>query len=61
MNKLIPFSPSCISGDSCCNPFSLGHFSKFLEEQMPTVYIKSLRIGNNSIEVRSFVKEKKNG
>ncbi|XP_026676545.1 palmitoyl-protein thioesterase 1 [Diaphorina citri] len=37
-------------GDSCCNPFSLGHFSKFLEEQMPTVYIKSLRIGNNSIE-----------
>ncbi|XP_059488752.1 palmitoyl-protein thioesterase 1 [Neocloeon triangulifer] len=37
-------------GDSCCNPISLGGFSKHLEEYLPGVYVHSLRIGNNIIE-----------
>lgn len=37
-------------GDSCCNPFSIGGFKKFLEESMPGVYVNSLRIGSNMIE-----------
>uniref|UniRef100_A0A8D8UP94 Palmitoyl-protein thioesterase 1 n=1 Tax=Cacopsylla melanoneura TaxID=428564 RepID=A0A8D8UP94_9HEMI len=37
-------------GDSCCNPFSLGHFSKFLDEQLPHVYVKSLQIGDGIVQ-----------
>lgn len=37
-------------GDSCCNPFSLGGFKKFLATQLPSVYIKSLQIGKNPVE-----------
>lgn len=37
-------------GDSCCNPLSLGHLIKTVEKQIPGIYVKSIRIGNN-IEV----------
>ncbi|CAB3380702.1 Hypothetical predicted protein [Cloeon dipterum] len=37
-------------GDSCCNPYSLGYFAKELEEDIPGVYVHSLRIGNNFAE-----------
>jgi len=37
-------------GDSCCNPLSMGHIKKTLEEQMPGVYVISLRIGDNVIQ-----------
>ena len=36
----------CIfSGDVCCNPLSLGGLQKFIEEQIPGVYVLSLKIG----------------
>ncbi|XP_026480291.1 palmitoyl-protein thioesterase 1-like [Ctenocephalides felis] len=38
-------------GDSCCFPFSIGGFSKRLQEKLlPGVYIHSIRIGNNEFE-----------
>lgn len=37
-------------GDSCCFSFSLGKMKKMLEEQIPNVYVKSLKIGKNMIE-----------
>jgi len=37
-------------GDSCCNPQSMGHIKKTLEEQIPGVYVLSLRIGDNVIQ-----------
>jgi palmitoyl-protein thioesterase len=39
------------AGDSCCNPLSLGGFTKRLAEYLPGVYVHSLRIGNNAVEV----------
>lgn len=32
-------------GDVCCNPLSLGGLQKFIEEQIPGVYVLSLKIG----------------
>ncbi|XP_011167607.1 palmitoyl-protein thioesterase 1 [Solenopsis invicta] len=37
-------------GDSCCFSFSLGRIREFLQEQIPGVYVHSIRIGNNEIE-----------
>ncbi|XP_043280933.1 palmitoyl-protein thioesterase 1 [Venturia canescens] len=37
-------------GDSCCFSFSLGQIKIILEEQIPNVYVKSIRIGNNEME-----------
>lgn len=37
-------------GDTCCTSFSLGGFKLFLEENIPNVYVNSLKIGNSSIE-----------
>ncbi|XP_075979003.1 palmitoyl-protein thioesterase 1 [Anticarsia gemmatalis] len=37
-------------GDTCCISFSLGGFKVFLEEQIPGVYVTSLRIGNSTVE-----------
>ncbi|XP_013775536.1 palmitoyl-protein thioesterase 1-like [Limulus polyphemus] len=37
-------------GDSCCNPLSMGSIKKFLEKNVPGVYVNSLMIGNNIIE-----------
>ncbi|XP_068618380.1 palmitoyl-protein thioesterase 1 [Battus philenor] len=37
-------------GDTCCVDFSLGSFKIFLENQIPGVYVISLRIGNSTIE-----------
>lgn len=36
------------SGDTCCFPFSLGGFKKFLEAELG-VYVKSLEIGNSIV------------
>ena len=38
-------------GDSCCNPLSMGAIKGLLEKQLPGVYVSSLRIGNNIVEV----------
>jgi len=37
-------------GDSCCNPFSMGSISKYLEKKIPGVYVHSLMIGDNVVE-----------
>ncbi|CAN7990682.1 unnamed protein product [Ixodes pacificus] len=37
-------------GDSCCNPLSLGGFTDFVKEQIPGVYINSLKIGDTMIQ-----------
>ncbi|XP_053203594.1 palmitoyl-protein thioesterase 1-like [Panonychus citri] len=34
-------------GDTCCDPLSLGSVIKLIENQVPSIYVKSLRIGNN--------------
>ncbi|XP_076055849.1 palmitoyl-protein thioesterase 1 isoform X1 [Oratosquilla oratoria] len=34
-------------GDCCCNPFSMGHIKKIIEEHVPGIYVKSLMIGPN--------------
>uniref|UniRef100_U5ESW4 Palmitoyl-protein thioesterase 1 n=1 Tax=Corethrella appendiculata TaxID=1370023 RepID=U5ESW4_9DIPT len=36
-------------GDSCCFPFSLGSFTKFLQKQLGNVYVKSLKIGESLV------------
>jgi len=37
-------------GDSCCNPFSMGSVTKYLEKQIPGVYVHSLMIGDNVVQ-----------
>ncbi|XP_045495750.1 palmitoyl-protein thioesterase 1 [Colias croceus] len=37
-------------GDTCCFSFSLGSFKIFLQEQIPGVYVHSLRVGNSTVE-----------
>ncbi|XP_053313153.1 palmitoyl-protein thioesterase 1 [Spea bombifrons] len=37
-------------GDSCCNPFSMGAIKKMVEEQIPGIYVLSLKIGNSITE-----------
>ncbi|XP_018420016.1 PREDICTED: palmitoyl-protein thioesterase 1 [Nanorana parkeri] len=33
-------------GDSCCNPMSMGGIKKLVEQQIPGIYVLSLKIGN---------------
>jgi len=40
-----------IVGDSCCNPLSMGSIKSMLESKIPGIYVRSLMIGNNIIEV----------
>ena len=44
-----PTSPS-LSGDSCCNPLSLGRLITLVEQQVPGIYVKSLQIGDDFME-----------
>ncbi|KAF7211499.1 transcript variant X1 [Nothobranchius furzeri] len=37
-------------GDSCCNPLSMGFIKKTIEEEIPGIYVLSLRIGKNVVE-----------
>lgn len=37
-------------GDSCCFSFSLGKIQEILQNELPGVYVNSIRIGNNVIE-----------
>jgi len=36
-------------GDTCCNPGSLGAIQKLIEQQIPGVFVHSLRIGNSTV------------
>ncbi|KAH9641665.1 hypothetical protein HF086_005111 [Spodoptera exigua] len=53
--KLISSKPTSIvlwhgMGDTCCVSFSLGGIKVFLENNIPGVYVTSLRIGNSTVE-----------
>ncbi|XP_073429042.1 palmitoyl-protein thioesterase 1 isoform X2 [Dendrobates tinctorius] len=37
-------------GDSCCNPFSMGGIKKMVEQQVPGIYVLSLKIGSTIAE-----------
>ncbi|XP_061597086.1 palmitoyl-protein thioesterase 1 [Cololabis saira] len=37
-------------GDSCCNPLSMGAMKKFIQQEIPGVYVLSLMIGKNVIQ-----------
>ncbi|KAK3578213.1 hypothetical protein CHS0354_020582 [Potamilus streckersoni] len=37
-------------GDCCCNPFSMGHIKKLIEENIQGIYVLSLEIGNSIVE-----------
>lgn len=39
------------SGDSCCNPLSMGAIKKLIETNITGVYVRSLEIGKNVEEV----------
>ena len=39
-------------GDSCCNPQSIGKISSFIEDKLPGVVIRSVRIGDTEEEDR---------
>lgn len=38
-------------GDSCCNPLSMGAIKKMIEEEISGIYVRSLMIGKNIVEV----------
>ncbi|XP_072273743.1 palmitoyl-protein thioesterase 1 [Pyxicephalus adspersus] len=37
-------------GDSCCNPLSMGSIKKMVEQQIPGIYVLSLKIGDNIVQ-----------
>ena len=39
-----------MTGDSCCNPLSLGKIVKEVEKEVPGIYTKSIQIGNGIVE-----------
>jgi len=39
------------TGDSCCNPQSMGYIKKIVEKKIPGIYVLSLKIGSNLIQV----------
>lgn len=45
----IPVFP--LAGDSCCNPMSMGYIQKLVEKKIPGIYVLSLKIGSNMIQV----------
>ncbi|XP_061870612.1 palmitoyl-protein thioesterase 1 isoform X2 [Colius striatus] len=38
------------SGDSCCNPQSMGYIKRIVEKKIPGIYVLSLKIGNNLVQ-----------
>ena len=45
-------------GDSCCNPLSLGRIQKMIEKEVPGIYVHSIRIGSDIVEVCVYVRAK---
>ncbi|KAJ3609005.1 hypothetical protein NHX12_023533 [Muraenolepis orangiensis] len=46
-NETLPLVMWHGMGDSCCNPLSLGAFKKMIQDEVPGIYVLSLRIGDN--------------
>lgn len=38
-------------GDSCCNPLSMGSIKKMVEEEISGIYVLSLMIGKDVVQV----------
>lgn len=51
MNSLIKKMFACPPGDSCCNPLSMGAIKKMIEGEIPGIYVLSLMIGKDVIQV----------
>ncbi|XP_077599144.1 palmitoyl-protein thioesterase 1 isoform X2 [Stigmatopora nigra] len=49
-NATIPLVMWHGMGDTCCNPLSLGGIKKMIEQEIPNIYVLSLKIGNNFLE-----------
>lgn len=49
-----PVSP--LTGDSCCNPQSMGYIKKIVQNKIPGIYVLSLKIGSNLIQVTARVR-----
>ena len=39
-----------LTGDSCCNPLSLGRIKDMIEKAVPGIYVNSIQIGDDFIE-----------
>jgi len=37
-------------GDTCCDPLSMGAIKRYIEKELPGVYVYSIEIGNNTVE-----------
>lgn len=40
-----------VLGDSCCNPMSMGYIKKLIEKHVDSVYVNSLKLGENIASV----------
>ncbi|XP_061111674.1 palmitoyl-protein thioesterase 1-like isoform X2 [Conger conger] len=49
-NTTIPLVMWHGMGDSCCNPISMGSIKKMVEEEVPGIYVLSLKIGKTILE-----------
>jgi hypothetical protein len=43
-----------VIGDFCCNPLSLGRIKTIIEDNVPGIYVNSLKIGSSVVEVSIF-------
>jgi len=37
-------------GDNCCDPLTMGHLQRFVEAALPGVYVRSIMVGDNTVE-----------
>jgi len=37
-------------GDTCCDPLSMGHIKKLIQESMPGIYVYSIEVGENVLD-----------
>ena len=51
MGKFMVLFKLSYLGDVCCNPLSIGGLQKFIQQQIPEVYVISLKIGKTIREV----------
>jgi len=45
-----PSTLHTLTGDSCCNPLSLGRIKEMVEKEVPGIYVHSIQIGDDFIE-----------
>jgi len=45
-----PSTLHTLTGDSCCNPNSLGRIKDMVEKEVPGIYVNSIQIGDDAKE-----------